>query len=52
MNAEGRFEVSRFVKVMFEAFAQRVAVGTNEIGFHFRFAYHSVPEHYRPQYYE
>lgn len=43
MDAEGRFEVCRLMKIVFEALPQGMAVGTNEIRLHLRFAYQAVP---------
>ena len=43
VDAECRFEVGRFVEVVFEALAHRMTVCSDEVWRHFRFANHAVP---------
>ena len=44
MRAEGRLEVGRFVEVVFEAVAQGMAIGSDEVILHFRFGNCPVAE--------
>ena len=44
MDAESWFEISYFMEVVFEAFAQSVAIGRNEVNLHLVPAYQAITE--------